>query len=85
MLTVNGADVTISSDFDITPLHHAAWNSHTELVKLLLAQCPKNINARESEGQTPLARAKEFRNNPVIKFLQNQNAREIYEMDLMPR
>ena len=37
-----------------TPLLHAAWSGHTEVVKMLLDQDEVNPDKPDNDGQTPL-------------------------------
>lgn len=60
MLVEHGADCTVGGWGRKTPLHEAAWYDATEIVTMLLdpEKCPGvDINALDSEGNTPLMRA----------------------------
>ena len=54
LLIDNGTEVTAKDEHGQTPLHHAAWEGHTEVVELLIAK-GADVNAKTTglEG-TPL-------------------------------
>ena len=51
-----------------TPIHKAAWNSHTEIVKIL-APLTDNPNAPDEDGRTPIFWAAFKGNTEIVKIL----------------
>merc|ERR1711862_126943 len=56
-LIINGANINSQNDDGYTPLHHAAWASNTEMVRLLLSYGAK-VDIRDQWGQSALDIAK---------------------------
>ncbi len=50
---LKGADINLADEDGFTALHHAVWENHEEVVKLLLAK-GANPNTKDSTGETPL-------------------------------
>jgi len=59
------ADVNAKDEFGYTPLHHAAWNAHTEIAGLLITT-DADVNAKGDKGSTPLHGAA---NKEVVELL----------------
>jgi len=55
----------------LTPLHCAALNSHLNVVEYLVNQ-KADINSRDSNGETALARASDYSRSNVVDFLRNK-------------
>jgi len=55
-----GTDVNAMNIYENTPLHSAAWNGHTEIIQLLIAE-GANVNAVTGRGETPLDWAEKVR------------------------
>lgn len=54
VLDLEPALLAVRDTLGDTPLHVAVWNARVEIVALLLAR-KTDVNARDGEGQTPLA------------------------------
>lgn len=72
-LLQNGADPNIPENADYTPLVAAIeMNGNTQidypLIQLLIKK-KANVNAKNSQGRTPLTIAKRYKNKPVIDML----------------
>jgi len=57
--------VNAKDEFGYTPLHHAAWNAHTEIAGLLITT-DADVNAKGDKGSTPLHGAA---NKEVVELL----------------
>ena len=51
-----------------TPIHFAAWNGHTEIVKIL-AHLTDHPNAPDEKGQTPIHWAARYGQTEIVKIL----------------
>ncbi|KAK6744470.1 hypothetical protein RB195_011277 [Necator americanus] len=54
LLLEAGSDVNAADKFGATPLHRAASQGHDKIVHMLLGRAKIHIDARNSEGNTPL-------------------------------
>ena len=54
-------------DLDLTPIHHAAQNGHTEMVKIL-APLTENPNALDGFGLTPIHHAASYGHTEIVKI-----------------
>lgn len=69
MLLKKGADVQISGDNMILPLHWAAGHGHLEIVKMLLTHEKIDISARTAKGETALHCAVMNKHDDIAKIL----------------
>ena len=60
-----GADVNCYSEDMLSPLHIAVERYNTQMVRLLLRQPTVNVDIRDSQGNTPLHTAMDFRHLAV--------------------
>ena len=67
-----GADVNLPSNDGWSPLHKAAANGHTEIVKLLLAKGAFR-NSEYQDGTTPLKLAIKNKHTEIIALLSASN------------
>ena len=68
-----GADTDVGDEYDMmTPLHRAAANSYTDIVKLLLdAGADKNV--KDKDGETPLHWAAEEGHTDIVNLLESHD------------
>jgi ankyrin repeat protein len=64
-----GADITKHTKHNTTALHLAAYNGHTDIVKLITSKCIGLINKRDLLGDTPLHNATEKLYPGCVKLL----------------
>ena len=64
----NGANIEAQDNDGNTPLHHASYNRHLEVVKILI-ELGANIEAQNKDGDTPLHYASYNRHPKVVKML----------------
>ncbi|MCJ7526241.1 MAG: ankyrin repeat domain-containing protein, partial [Candidatus Aminicenantes bacterium] len=74
LLIAKGADINARDLGRYTPLHYAARNGNSELVKLLIAK-GAYVNARNGLGQTPLRCAEERDNKEMVDLLKKHGAK----------
>ncbi len=70
-------DVNAKSKYETTPLHRAASEGHTEVVKILLKAGAK-VNAKNNRGRTPLDYA---RQKQIKQLLRKHGAKTGKELD----
>ena len=69
LLITAGADVNVADDFGFTPLYWAAYNGHTECVRLLLAAPGIDVNKTNQNGDTPLICAAGMGHTECVRLL----------------
>ena len=62
LLRHNGAGLDVRGQYETYPLHAAAYSGNFEVVRRLIEYDPAYINARDSDGETPLLWASECLN-----------------------
>lgn len=68
-----GANLSVQTEYGVTPLHAAAANQNPAVVALLL-DYGADVNARDVNGVTPLHTAAENDNSAVLALLLNHGA-----------
>ena len=53
-----------------TPIYKAAWNGHTEIVKILVP-LTDNLNAPAKDGDTPISMAMRRGNTEIVQILES--------------
>lgn len=74
MLLSKGADINAKGRNNLTPLHLAALKGYLYIVGVLVRK-GADINAKSYCGITPLDYAKKHSHSDIIKFLQDNNAK----------
>jgi hypothetical protein len=77
LLRDNGADLDVRGIDGRYPLHAAAFSGNSEMVRILIEYDPANIDARDSDGWTPLFWASgghNFKNGYVLRSLLEHGA-----------
>jgi ankyrin repeat protein len=69
LLLEHGADVKVEDGRWKTPLHNAAEEGKTDVVRLLLERWPEGIRVKDREGKTPLHSAAQLGRVKVVKLL----------------
>ena len=67
------SDVNVVDANGDTPLIHAAWKGHSDIVKLLLNH-GADVNHRDNAGQTALHLATGYKHNNIVKLLIDNGA-----------
>ncbi|XP_060887993.1 ankyrin repeat domain-containing protein 53 [Labrus mixtus] len=86
-LLEHGADVTVTSDSGVTPLHLAASEGLLDCAEILV-QAGADVSARDGMGLTPLDFARIFCNRKVARYLksciwQKEKDKEVKERKLV--
>lgn len=58
--------------YGTTVFHYAASDNSYELLKILLAKCPRGVECLDAKGLTPLMRAAQRNNYEIIEYLLNK-------------
>ena len=74
MLLENNADVNPQDKLGATPLHRAASQGHTDVVRILCENPKIRIDIKDNEGNTPLHLACEDQNDSLAIFLTKSGA-----------
>lgn len=71
MLLESGADPNAKNDLGWTPLHVLVLSNYPDVIVVAeqLVVAGANVNARDTDGRTPLDRAKKFNRLPIAKYL----------------
>jgi len=80
-----GYEINAVDEFDQTPLSHAAWEGHIEIVDFLLEQ--ENIQADHpnKKGRTPLARAATAGHRAIVEHLLGKKSVKVDPKDIEGR
>ncbi|MDP6795777.1 MAG: ankyrin repeat domain-containing protein [Verrucomicrobiota bacterium] len=77
---VAGTDAnTRDGQYGASSLHWAAWCGHSDIVELLIAT-KANVNAVNSDGETPLDCAENFSQNEIIALLRKHGGKTAAEL-----
>ena len=71
----DGQDPNMLDQYGMTALHYAAANGHIEVVEWLIVNGGAFMNAKNSQGATPLAVAMEYGQEEVAALLQEAGAK----------
>ena len=77
---VAGTDTnTRDGQYGASSLHWAAWCGHSDIVELLIAT-KANVNAVNSDNETPLDCAKNFSQNEIVALLRKHGGKTAAEL-----